>query len=111
MANEKNDVRMYICPQCGPFCKVMREVWQPGTESPIGLEFINQGNNKVELALSIQIKEKDPSKPLLRYSRCGICDIYVGKPRKLSKLILDDFDDPFMDPFDDLVEDEEELKN
>ena len=111
MEKENNDVYMYICPKCGPFCRVMREVWQPGTESAIALEFINQRNNMVELAFTIHIKNRDPLKPLLRYCRCGVCDTYVGKKKKLSKQFLEDFDDLCMNPFDDPVEDEEDVKN
>ena len=110
MKDNQEDIKMYVCKQCGPMCRVMREVWQPGTDSAIELEFINQSERKMELAFKITFpgKKIDKEKPLLMYARCGVCDAYLGKERALSKQFLDDFELHFEDGLKRL---EEDIKN
>ena len=94
MKDNQQDTKMYVCKKCGPFCRVMREIWQPGNDSAIALEFINQSEKKLDVAFTITIggKKIDEDKPVLRYARCGVCDSFLGEEQSLSTQFIEDFD-------------------
>ena len=90
--NQQKLVNIYTCPCCGPYVRIIAELWSLDEDSPFALEFINQSNGKLETVLTIKIYEpKEPCR-IKRYFRCGHCDCFTGQPDFIPQSMLDDIE-------------------
>ena len=80
---------VFICNECGPFTRVMCELWELNTDKPFAIEFINQKDGEIKTAYAIKLYEpKEPCR-IIRYYKCGHCDCFLGEPETFPKDILD----------------------
>ena len=90
--NQEKLVKIFTCPECGPYVRIMAELWSVEEDSPFALEFINQSNGKLETVLTIKLYEPKAPCRIIRYYRCGHCDSFTGPPDSVPFSMLDDID-------------------
>ena len=90
--NKEKLVKIFTCPKCGPYVRIMAELWSVEEGNMFALEFINQTKEEYETVFTIKMSE--PKKPfsLERYYRCGHCDCYVGNPVSVPQSMLEDIE-------------------
>tara|TARA_Y100000590_G_scaffold391212_1_gene467653 strand:+ start:1337 stop:1672 length:336 start_codon:yes stop_codon:yes gene_type:complete len=79
-----------VCPDCGPFVRVMVELWESNGNEPFALEFINQRVGKIKIVYSIKLCEPKEPCMIIRYFKCGHCNYLIGSPKNIPQELIDD---------------------
>jgi hypothetical protein len=74
--------KVYFCPKCGPFIKVLKELWTSSSEGPYKIEFIHHINKNAEVVDEVEIKSR-PEGEKVEYSYCGKCNQLIGKEENM----------------------------
>ena len=90
--NKNKFSKICVCPKCGPYVRVMAEVWEAGSSGPFALEFLNQLNGDIKTAFTIKMHEPKEPCEIVRYYRCGHCDCFTGPPDLVPQSMLDDIE-------------------
>lgn len=108
--NKEKLVKIFTCPKCGPYVRIMAELWSVEEESMFALEFINHTKEEYETVFTIKMSE--PKKPfsIERYYRCGHCDYYVGNPVSVPQSMLEDIENKITGHKTSFVADKKEDK-
>ncbi len=64
---------MFVCPKCGPFIRVYKELWTQESEGPYKIEFLQHIEGDAKIIDDVVIKEK-PEGELVEFSFCGKCN-------------------------------------
>ena len=60
--DKENLVKIFTCPRCGPYVRIMAELWTVEEGNMFALEFINQTKEEYETVFTIKMSE--PKKTL-----------------------------------------------
>ena len=71
---------MFICPRCGPFVRVYKELWTDNSDGPYKIEFIQHIDGRATVIDEVVIKSKPDGEPII-FSFCGECSILIKKDK------------------------------
>ena len=69
---------MYICQNCGPFIKVIKEFWCRKSDGPYKIELFHQHKTAIKVG-EIKLRKK-PEGIISSYAYCGNCNQPLGIP-------------------------------
>ena len=76
----ENEKTMYVCPKCGPFVIVYKEIWTQGTEGPYKIEFLQHIDGRATVIDEVSIKSKPDGEPIT-FSFCGECKRLIDQEK------------------------------
>ena len=78
-----NSMEMFFCQNCGPFVKVIKEVWARESDGPFKIEFIQHIDHVAVVVDEVEIKTR-PEGEVIEYNYCGHCKQLISKALPLS---------------------------
>ena len=76
----ENENTMYVCPKCGPFIIVYKEIWTQGSEGPYKIEFLQHIDGGATVVDEVSINTKPDGEPIA-FSFCGQCKRLIDQEK------------------------------
>ena len=70
--SSKKEKTMFVCPKCGPFVRVFKEIWTQDSDGPYKIEFVQHIDGAATVVDEVAIRSKPDGEPII-YSYCGEC--------------------------------------
>jgi len=67
----------FVCPNCGPFVRVVVENWMLGVDEPSHFDFVHHINYEPQLAYKLQI-QKPSDGQMVSIAHCAECNTGIS---------------------------------